>query len=306
MNPVKNESRLTLEEGLHKYLEEYARRKKYQPKTRETYARDIRDFFKFISATKKYVDEVDLNSVRLYQADLDKRGLLKTTYNKKTEAVKSLVTFLEDEDIKILKIPFAGNIKIVELDEPTPLALDQDEYSRLLRACDSNLRDRTIFELILQTGLRISEVSNLKMQDLSIPEEKIESGSMRVVRKGGKINEVILNPVICKTLRKYLKERMKVLTASPYLFLNKFKTPIGNRAIQRAFRKYADIVGLKKTYHPHNLRNTYITQQFYLGTPATTVQHSVGHERLETTAGYFNRADKKDREILTQNVIKYS
>ena len=128
-----------------------------------------------------------------------------------------------------------------------PRYLSEEEYRRLLRACSHHARDAAVIEVFLQTGMRLSELAGLTLSDVELPKRitrDIESmGSVRVRRKGGKVERIPLNYKACQALAAYLKVRPKV--EHDGLFVTKFKSRMSARSIEYMVSKYLSETGIR-------------------------------------------------------------
>lgn len=162
---------------------------------------------------------------------MDKRGYKSSTRNRKTYAIKSWFKFLCHQGV------LAHNVsermippRVVKAE---PRFLSEAEYQRLLRACSHHPRDAAIIEVFLQTGMRLSELARLTLDDLELPAKITRDldnmGTVRITRKGGKVDTIPLNYKACQSIASWLKVRPRV--EHDALFVTKFRTPIGKRAI---------------------------------------------------------------------------
>jgi site-specific recombinase XerD len=203
--------------------------------------------------------------------------------------VAAIKTFLRSlEKHQALPKDFSASITWPEVQRDEPRALSTAEYSALLREAAHDPRDSAMFELLLQTGIRLSELTALTLDDVTLPTKPSPDpltgfGLLRVKRKGRRLQELILNYKACRALKSYL--RIRPNTDSPALFLTKYATPITNRSVQKACKKYA-LAALIPWAHVHTLRTTHITYHIAQKTDIKTVQGNAGHLNLATTNYY--------------------
>lgn len=181
------------------------------------------------------------------------------------------------------------------------ISLDESlkEYKRLQLAYSHETRDAAIIELLLQTGMRLSELVNLKVDDIELPrkitKDPFNVGSIHIIGKGGKERTITLNWKACKAIKAYLKVRPGVDYKE--LFITKFLKPIGPRGLQNIVKKYLDEANIKNASF-HTLRHTFATHQIKKGTNIRVVQEALGHESLQTTSVYISLARKlMDKEL---------
>ncbi|MGB3346892.1 MAG: tyrosine-type recombinase/integrase [Candidatus Humimicrobiia bacterium] len=173
------------------------------------------------------------------------------------------------------------------------------EYKRLQLAYSHETRDAAIIELLLQTGMRLSELVNLKVYDIELPKkitkEPFNVGSIHIIGKGRKERTITLNWKACKAIKTYLKVRPK--TDNKGLFITKFGKPVGPRGFQNVIKKYLEEANIKNA-SVHTLRHTFATHQIKKGTNIRVVQEALGHESLQTTSVYISLARKlMDKEL---------
>ena len=185
--PPRGES--TLQGALVEYEKVYMPSRNWASKTRVDYANDITDLIGFLGErVQTRPIEVSLNDLEAYLADLDHRGYAGTSRRRKTYAIKSFFSFLEqygyvDKDAATRLIP-------PKVEEREPRVLSEREYQALLRACSHEVRDGAIIELLLQTGIRLSELAKLTLDGVELParisRDPASTDRLHVSGKGGK------------------------------------------------------------------------------------------------------------------------
>lgn len=175
-----------------------------------------------------------------------------------------------------------------------PVVLSRDEITRLLEAF-RELRFRTFFSIIYDTGLRIAEVARLKASDIDR-----QRGVIHVLGKGKKERQVKLGDCLYDLLRKYWREvRMEealpgTLSKESLLFASSTGGQIGFDSVRQALRKTAIDAGISKKVTPHTLRHTFATHQLESGTDIRIVQVQMGHATISTTEHYL----KVSRQLI--------
>jgi site-specific recombinase XerD len=147
-------------------------------------------------------------------------------------------------------------------------------------------------------------LAQLTIHDIEIPKrinrDPDNTGTVRVKRKGGKIDTIPLNYKACQALAAWLKVRPKVDHTT--LFVTKFKAPMSRRAIQYTVSKYLQSVGIKNA-SVHTLRHTMATHHIARGTDLKTIQETLGHADLATTAIYVSLAKNAQRKALQEHAL---
>jgi len=268
--------------------------------TYRAYRVDIKKFYDFID-TKG----VDLSSVRRdfisdYLWSEREAGRGSSTVARNLVAIKVLFRFLTRE----------GHIKedpTEAMDSPKlwkrlPEVLSAAEVERLLEAAGASdpqsIRDRAILELLYASGLRISELSDLKVLDINL-----QVGFLKCKGKGGKERIVPLGSKAASAIERYLKSaRPGYLKGnSEYLFLNRSGNRISRQSCWKMIKKYSSLSGIKKFISPHTLRHSFATHLLEGGADLRSVQEMLGHVNISTTQIYTH----VDREYLKQIHKKY-
>jgi integrase/recombinase XerD len=182
--------------------------------------------------------------------------------------------------------------------------LTEAEYQRLRGAASDNVRDLAIIELVLQTGLRLSEIARLTTNDVIMPainsHFSLPVGHVRIAGRGAHSRTVTLNIRACEALSGYLTEREE--TDSPALFLTKFGFGIGPRSIENIVAKYCKQAGISGT-SVHALRHTMATHMVKNGMKLDIVRQALGHTSLKTTGLYVDLARGDGRGDAAQRAL---
>ena len=282
-------------------------------RTVDSYIRDLRAFARWFEQTngEEFSPErVTPLDVREYRQHLVQRGRKPATVNRKLAALRVFFAWARREGL--VSANPTEDIRLVPQVESPPRWLSRQEQYALRREVQAAVqlaerktdvarfrarRDAACIALMLNAGLRVEEVSLLRMDDLEL---NARSGKV-VVRKGkrGKYREVPLNAEVRKALRAYLEVRPE--TDEPRLFLSQTGQPLGTRAIQRAVERLARRAGLEGVT-PHVLRHTFGKNLVDAGVSLDRVATLMGHSSLDTTAIY-TRPGEQD---LAQAVEKIS
>ncbi len=246
---------------------------------------NVRDIISYISYTDKYLN----NSA--------------STRYRKTSSLKSFFNFL----YKIVAIVDSNPLDLIDvpkIPKRLPHYLELEEVKKLLESILNNEdsyyknRDYCIVILFLNTGLRLSELVNIKINHLE------DNKSIRIIGKGNKERIVYLNETVIDAINNYLEIRPD--SDLDYLFLNKSgSNNFGNRGIQYMLNKYLKSCGLGGKYSPHSLRHTAATLLYQYGNvDIRTLQMILGHENVSTTQIYTHVSEKQIQEAVELNPIK--
>jgi integrase/recombinase XerC len=275
----------TLEQAIDLFVTDGMPARNLSPETRKNYRHDLLDLLAFLKERgASTLSDISLRHLEAYQAEMDHRDYSASTRNRKTHSIKSLFHFLHRLGITAHNI--ADKLIPPSVTKNEPRFLTEAEYQRLLRVCSHKPRDAAIIELFLQTGMRLSELARLQLHDIDIPKritpEPDNMGSVRVRRKGGKVELIPLNHKACKAIASYLAVRPAIAGETP-LFVSQFKRPLSTRAIQDRITKYLTEAGIQGA-SVHTLRHTMATHHVARGTDLKTVQETLGHADLKTTS----------------------
>ncbi|MBI5207570.1 MAG: tyrosine recombinase XerC [Candidatus Firestonebacteria bacterium] len=271
--------------------------------TLSSYSIDLQQFSKWMNEDRD-IEQITTEDIRNYMVFCHGKGIKDTTMRRKLASLQSFFTFLEDQEY-IIKSPFRKIKRKYKVPHRLPKVLNKDDMAKLLRApLDQNnkshigslhIRDRAILELFFATGIRISELCGLKLEDIDMDEKVI-----RVFGKGGKERTISFdNKGTVKAMRNYLDLRNKSL--SPYVFLNRFNNKISPRAIQKLFKMYLKKAGIDKHATPHSLRHTMATMLLEHGADLRSVQEILGHSSPATTQIYTEVSIKRQKEVIKKH-----
>ncbi|MBI4407806.1 MAG: tyrosine-type recombinase/integrase [Candidatus Kerfeldbacteria bacterium] len=256
---------------------------------------------------KKKTQNYHMIALRAFLKYLAKRDI-KTLAAEKIELAKQedrQVEFLEGSELEeLLEAP----LKTPSTSLPNPLSFQERGNTKtpLLKGGGARragevikLRDKAILELLFSTGLRVSELANLKITDINLKREEFS-----VRGKGGKVRVVFLSAQAKHWVEQYLAARHDV---SPYLFvaLDRAKTgredgdaaPLTSRSIERIIAHYARAVGIMKKITPHTLRHSFATDLLRNGADIRSVQSMLGHSSITTTQIYTHVTDQRLKEV---------
>lgn len=294
---------LTWDKALELFETFYMASRNLAPRTRVEYRTDIVQLIDFLNGNGgPGPAEIGLSHLQAFLAHLDTRGLSGVTRRRKTASIKAFFAYLVS--VNLIPRNLAQQLIPPEREYKEPRFLTIQEYQALLRACAHETRDAAIIELILQTGIRLSEVARLKIHDIELPlrinRDPANTGSLYVQGKGRKNRTLPINYKAGRALKAWLAVRPDVDHLT--LFITKFQEPMGPRAIERAVEKYVKAAGLHHV-SVHTLRHTFATQHVAHGTNLRTIQEALGHADLKTTSIYVSTAKEAMKRELQHNAL---
>ena len=249
--------------------------------TAENYARDVRKLFSLAGDTA--LADVHPHQARRFVAVLHGRGLVGRTLARTLSAWRTFYRYLA-RDHHLTRNPFQG-IRSPKAPRTLPKALSPDEAARLvdLRGDEPlTIRDRAMFELFYSSGLRLSELTGVKLGDIDL-----QDGTARVTGKGNKTRVVPVGEFARRALRDWLAVRAKLATPEqPALFVSGSGRPISPRTVQRRLETWALRQGLTQHVHPHMLRHSFASHVLQSSGDLRAVQEMLGHSSISTTQVY--------------------
>jgi len=202
--------------------------------------------------------------------------------------------------IKTNIFKYANNPK---KDKLLPKFLYFNELEELFEIPDLNtslgVRDRLILELLYSTGVRVSELVNIKLSDINENDKTI-----RILGKGSKERIVIYSTVCKDILKKYLQNsrcKIKGSNQTNYLILNLKGTKLSTKSVRNIINKYINQSTIKKHISPHTLRHTFATHLLDNGADLKAVQELLGHSDLGSTQIYTHISNERLREVYRKN-----
>jgi site-specific recombinase XerD len=265
-------------------------------------------FFQFLINRK--IDDfqlVDKQTIRDYLAWLIKRDIQRSSLSRKLSAIRSFYRFLLKEGIiSTCPIPINASGRKGErsslspkLDKRLPSFLTLAEINQLLQAPDitkpEGKRNRALLELLYASGLRVSELWQLNLENI-----ELESREIRVLGKGSKERIVLMGVPAALALKEYVQNGRSQLSdrvKDSALFLNNRGRRLSIRGIQKMLQHYARGIGLEKDVHPHVLRHTFATHMLDGGADLRVVQELLGHADLSSTQIYTHVTKQQARKV---------
>lgn len=281
---------------MEKYIEKFIRyleiEKNYSQHTILNYKLDLDDFSKFLAGLE--LEKVEYLLLRKYLAVLKEKNLGTRTIGRRLSALRSFFRFLTREGY--LKTNPILMLSSPKLEKHLPSFLTEEETSKLIESAfakndkdEMGLRDRAILETFYSTGMRISEVVGLSMQDLDFI-----SGTIKVFGKGKKERIVPIGDTAAGAIRKYVEKRKKENRA---LFLNKNGGRISTRGARNIVGKYIRLAGMRHGVSAHTLRHSFATHLLNRGADLRTVQELLGHADLSTTQIYTHLTTERLKSV---------
>jgi tyrosine recombinase XerC len=250
--------------------------------TVKNYAIDLGMFSQFLG--ERDMAAVDHLTLRRYLAELRAKNYSKRTVARKLASLRSLFRFLYREG-HIKKNPITA-ITTPKLDKKLPVFLDVNKVERLLQSppgdTAAGLRDRALLETLYSTGIRVSELVGLDVDDVDFI-----SGVVKVFGKGRKERIVPIGEPALRAMRSYMDKRTEAKVRDrDAVFLNKSGRRLTDRSVRRVIDKHIKVCSIAERVSPHSLRHSFATHLLDRGADLRSVQELLGHMNLSTTQIY--------------------
>jgi integrase/recombinase XerC len=289
-------SPITLEKALALFVDSLSGKNRSSATIR-AYQTDLLQFIRFLHdtsvliATPQDVQKVDILD---YFSHLAKKDLTGVARARKMSAIREYFRFLEGLG-QIAKSPAIG-VETPKRERNARSFLRSDEYTKMLSLAGANPRDYAILQVFLQTGIRVSELASLRMQDVDFLKP-----SLTVTGKGKVSREIALEKKGLQALKSYLAVRPESLASR--LFLNYKGEPISERGIRKLVVKYTKAAGITKKASCHTLRHTFATYKAEKGVSPFQLQQWLGHANLNTTQIYVHLGKQNAKKIMEQTSL---
>ena len=291
-----------------KYLNDYLERLKvernYSDLTIENYQRDILMFKNFCLARK--IDELNLNKYLIWDflKSLDEQNYHNSSISRILSSLRGYYNYLYEK--KIINTNLFLLIENPKKEKKLPNFLNNNEINLLLTFDDLStpilIRERLIFELLYASGMRVSELCNIKLKDIDLKNKEI-----RVIGKGGDMRITYFGSYALEALEDYLKVRDTFLKNedSDYLLLNQKGLQMKRQSVEQIVAKRIKKIAFVHHISPHTLRHTFATHLLENGADIRSVQELLGHKQLSTTQVYTHLTNEyKRREYLDKMIRK--
>jgi len=279
------------------------------PHTVRAYESDVSQYLAFVaSESGKKISELgpadlDMDSVRLHIAGQNKADKARTTVARKLSGLRTFIKYLRREEI--IEHDPAAMAVAPKRDQTIPTHLSEPEIARLIETPNTadalGRRDRAILELFYASGLRLSELVAIDLEDLNLSDRMV-----RVMGKGGKERILPFNQSTVAALKAWMKDRAAIVTTRPSqraaktsktsrpqhlktsdpLFINYRGTRLTGRSVDRLLRRYVAQCSTRMGVSPHALRHSFATHLLQRGADLRAIQELLGHARLSTTQRY--------------------
>ncbi|MEW6740800.1 MAG: site-specific tyrosine recombinase XerD [Nitrospirota bacterium] len=272
--------------------------------TVDSYCMDLKGFSAFLSDKGNNIKSFTREDIVNYMGKLKDDRRSTASICRFISSIKSFSKFLIIE--KIISEDPTETLRLPMQWERLPKALGMDDIKKLLNLDHEPsafslqplfIRDSAMLELLYSSGLRVSEIISIKVNDLNF-----EGGFLRVMGKGSKERVVPMNHRAMEKIKKYTQELRPDLLKnrqSPYLFLTNRGMPMTRQRFWQALKKFGDMVGLKLT--PHTIRHSFATHLLEGGADLRSVQKMLGHADISTTQIYTKVTGDRIKKVYLEH-----
>lgn len=262
----------------------------YSDYTIKNYKLDLTLFFDFLNKSNINYLYLNKDNVLAYLKYLDKMNLKNSTISRRISTLRTFYNYLMNEGL--INSNIFLNVKNPKLEKKLPNYLNYTEMEELLESIDistdEGLKRRLLIEMFYSTGCRVSEIINIKVNDIDFLNKKI-----RIMGKGSKERIVYYGDYAKKYLDKYLSKGLD----KDYLFVNKHGDKYTVEEIELIVKDIMKHLSIKTHVTPHTLRHTFATHLLNNGADIRSVQELLGHSNLSTTGIYTHVSSDRLKEV---------
>jgi len=290
-----------MKQKIEDYLEHLRYERNASLHTIDAYRRDLLQFRVFLESRHIRFSQINNVVIRSFLAELYAKTEKKSTIARKLAAIRSFFQYgvgrkwLEDNPAKVVATP--------KQERHVPSFLSEEEMATLLELPPGNkpleVRDKALLEFLYATGIRVSELVGLNLDDVSLEERMI-----RVRGKGKKERLVPFGKIASQSLQFYLQRRGLINQGridEKAVFLNYRGNRLSPRSVQRTVHRYLQQTALKRNISPHSLRHSFASHLLSRGADLRAIQELLGHESLATTQKYTHLDLKQLLEVYKKN-----
>ena len=278
---------------LEEYLKYLEYQKNYSKHTIESYQQDIIEYLEYIDENNIKLLKIKYDEIRSYLKYLSDKKDINSTISRKISALRGFYKFLQNNN-KLDNNPFSL-INLPKKEKKLPRFFYYNELEELFNTPKLNTplgqRDRLILEMLYATGVRVSELVNIKVSDIS-------DRTIKILGKGNKERIVRFGEYCEEILKMYLNDgHYRLNSSSQYLFLNNNGGQLTDRGVRYLLDKIISKTTLEKKISPHMIRHSFATHLLNEGCDILTVQELLGHESLTATSIYTHVTNDRLKDV---------
>lgn len=290
-----------MEDALRTFIHYLTVEKGLAKNTLTSYESDLNKYVQFLKSIGiNKIEHTSREDIIQYIRKLKKAGRANTTISRTLASIRSFYQFLVKEDY--IDKDVSALIETPKQEKKLPQALSMQEVDLLLQAPRSSTslgqRDLAMLELLYATGVRVSELISLKMDDIHL-----QLGFVKCMGKGSKERIIPLGDHAIKALDHYVHTGRPLLNKTgreKSLFLNHHGRPMSRQGFWKIIKKYAKETGITKEITPHTLRHSFATHLLENGADLRAVQEMLGHADISTTQIYTHVTKVRMKDVYNQ------
>ncbi|GMA52458.1 tyrosine recombinase XerD [Alicyclobacillus contaminans] len=290
-----------MDEWIARFIDYLAVERGLSANTLQSYQRDLCAFERYLQRTAQHgLIQAKRMEILGYLGHLKAMGRANTTVSRNLASLRSFYHYLLREEV--LGTDPTLQIETPKVEKRLPKVLTVDEVERLLDAPDwktpAGARDKAMLELLYATGIRVSELVSLRVDDVNL-----SAGFLRCIGKGAKERIIPIGEYAQQTLLHYLQFGRSKLCREPEsgaLFLNHHGQQMSRQGFWKILKKYADTASIHKHITPHTLRHSFATHLLERGADLRAVQEMLGHADISTTQIYTHVTRARMKEVYMQ------
>ena len=281
---------------LNNFISYLTNNKRYSPYTITSYKKDTYDYLEFLKKNNIDIKNSNYKIVEEYSKYLYKKKLSKRSIARKYSSIRTFYNYLEKRNI--LENNIFNLLENPKKEEKLPRFINEYELDKMFEIPDNSpkgQRDRLILEILYGTGVRVSELVNIKINDIDF-----NNNSIKVRGKGNKDRYVFYGKYCKEAINNYIKNsRISLLNGQTcdYLLLNRFGKNISVVSIRKILNEIINKCSLDIKISPHVLRHTFATHLLNEGADIMHVKELLGHSSLSTTSIYTHVTNEKIKEV---------
>lgn len=271
--------------------------KQYSPNTIIGYNEDIKDYMHFLNKEKLDIKDTTYDSAIKYISHLYEKKLSRNSISRMLSSLRKYYKFLVKK--KILEENIFEDIKNPKKVKSLPNFINESELDVMFDKTELisplGQRNRLIIEMLYATGVRVSELVNIKISDIDF-----YNMSIKVMGKGSKERYVFYGSFCKDILGIYIEDGRKKLLSkekNDYLYLNRYGKKLSVRSIRNILNDIIYDCHIEKKISPHTFRHTFATHMLNEGANLVDVKELLGHDSIETTSIYTHVSDEKIKEV---------
>lgn len=286
-----------MEDAIQSFIEYLHKNKQTSQNTEISYKRDLRKLASFLETHGvEEFEEATQTNLDAFVLYMEKNNFASSTISRNVASVRALYQYLFREHM--IEDNPAEDLRPPRVEKKIPEILTVEEVDTLLKQPDletpKGMRDKAMLELLYATGMRVSELIHLKMDDVNLTMGYI------ACQEGGKERVIPINHASRRALKRYLGEAREILvkgTGTASLFTNCSGYAMSRQGFWKMLKGYAKAAGIAGDITPHTLRHSFAAHLLQNGADIKSVQEMLGHSDISTTQVYLHLNDNKIRDV---------